>query len=73
MLFKQTGLNTVFEYLEGFPEDWRENPTAFAKFAREHQCPSFAEYAEYPGITGVEVVKALKVKQSLSDMLDQMQ
>jgi hypothetical protein len=31
------------------------------------------EYAEYPNVTGVEVVKALKVKAALSDMLDQMQ
>jgi hypothetical protein len=73
ILFKGLGLNTVFEYLEGFPEDWKENPAAFAKFAREHQANSFAEYAEYPGVTGVEVVKALKVKQSFSNLLDQMQ
>lgn len=73
MLFKQTGIATVFEQLEGFPEDWRENPAAFAKFAREHQCPAFMEYAEYPDVTAVEVVKALKIKQSLSEMLDQMQ
>lgn len=73
MLFKQSGITTVFEQLEGFPPDWRENPAAFAKFAREHQAPSFMEYAEYPDATGVEVVKALKVKQALSDMLDQMQ
>jgi hypothetical protein len=73
MLFKQSGITTVFEQLEGFPEDWRENAAAFAKFARDHQVPSFMEYAEYPGATGVEVVKALKVKQALSDMLDQMQ
>ncbi len=73
MLFKSLGLNTVFEYLEGFPEDWRENPAAFAKYAREHQVPSFAEYAEYPGVTGVEVVKALKVKQGLTEVLDQLQ
>jgi hypothetical protein len=73
MLFKSLGLNTVFEYLEGFPEDWRENPGAFAKYAREHQVPSFAEYAEYPGVTGVEVVKALKVKHGLTDVLDQLQ
>ena len=73
MLFKQSGITTVFEQLEGFPSDWRENPAAFAKFAREHQAPSFMEYAEYPEVTGVEVVKALKVKQALSDMLDQMQ
>jgi hypothetical protein len=73
MLFKQSGVATVFEQLEGFPDDWRENPAAFAKFAREHQAPSFMEYAEYPDATGVEVVKALKVKAALSEMLDQMQ
>lgn len=72
-LFKQSGITTVFEQLEGFPEDWRESPALFAKFAREHQAPSFMEYAEYPGVTGVEIIKALKVKQALSDMLDQMQ
>jgi hypothetical protein len=73
MLFKQSGVATVFEQLEGFPEDWRENPAAFAKFAREHQAQSFMEYSEYPDVTGVEVVKALKVKEALSEMLDQMQ
>jgi hypothetical protein len=73
MLFKQSGITTVFEQLEGFPEDWRENPAAFAKFAREHQAPSFMEYAEYPDVTGVEIIKALKVKDALSEMLDQMQ
>ncbi len=73
MLFNQTGLATIFEQLEGFPEDWRTNPAAFAEYAREHQCPSFMEYAEYPGVTATEVVKALEVKQSFSDMLDQMQ
>jgi hypothetical protein len=72
-LFKQSGIVTVFEQLEGFPSDWRESPAAFAKFAREHQAPSFMEYAEYPDATGVEVVKALKIKHALSDMLDQMQ
>ena len=73
MLFKSIGINTVFEYLEGFPEDWRENPAAFAKFAREHQVTSFAEYAEYPNVTAVEVVKALKVKLGLTAVLDQLQ
>jgi len=72
-LFKQSGVVTVFEQLEGFPTDWRENPASFAKFAREHQAPSFMEYAEYPDTTGVEVVKAIKVKAALSEMLDQMQ
>ena len=73
MLFKQSGITTVFEQLEDFPEDWRENPAAFARFAREHQAPSFMEYAEYPDITGVEVIKALKVKGAFSELLDQMQ
>ena len=73
MLFKKSGITTVFEQLEGFPKDWRENPAAFAKFAREHQANSFMEYAEYPDVTGVEVVKAVRVKNALSEMLDQMQ
>ena len=47
-LFKATGINTVFENLEGFPEDWKTNAPAFIKFVREHQCPSFLEYGEYP-------------------------
>jgi hypothetical protein len=25
-LFGQSGINTVFTNLEGFPEDWKENP-----------------------------------------------
>ena len=47
-LFTQTGIDTVFENLEGFPEDWKTNPPAFVKFVREHHCPSFLEYGEYP-------------------------
>jgi hypothetical protein len=73
MLFKQSGVATIFEQLEDFPENWRENPAAFAEYCRKHQAPSFMEYAEYPGATGSEVVKALKVKSALSDMLDQLQ
>jgi len=72
-LFKQTGVDTVFENLEGFPMDWKTNAPAFVKFVREHQCPSFLEYGEYPFVTADEIKKALKVKASLSSMLDQMQ
>jgi hypothetical protein len=72
-LFKQTGVDTVFENLEGFPTDWKTNAPAFVKFVREHQCPSFLEYGEYPFVTAEEIKKALKVKASLSTMLDQMQ
>jgi hypothetical protein len=72
-LFSQTGITTVFTNLEGFPEDWKENPDAFVKFVREHQCPSFLEYGEYPYVTAHEIKKALRLKASFSDMLDQMQ
>jgi hypothetical protein len=72
-LFKQTGVDTVFENLEGFPMDWKTNAPAFVKFVREHQRPSFLEYGEYPFVTADEIKKALKVKASLSSMLDQMQ
>src|SRR5262245_17388790 len=47
-LFGATGVTTVFEKLEGFPADWRTNAPAFIKYVREHQCPSFLEYGEYP-------------------------
>ena len=47
-LFGATGIKTVFENLEGFPMDWQTNPAAFVKFVRDHQCPSFLEYARIP-------------------------
>lgn len=72
-LFSQTGITTVFTNLEGFPEDWRENPDAFVKFVREHQCPSFLEYGEYPYVTADEIKKALRLKAAFGTMLDQMQ
>ena len=72
-LFKKVGVNTVFENLEGFPEDWKTNVPAFVKFVREHQCPSFLEYGEYPYVTADEIKKALKLKAKFSEMLDLMQ
>jgi hypothetical protein len=72
-IFTSTGLSTTFENLEGFPEDWRTNPSAFVKYVRDHQVPSFLEYAEYPYVSSAEVKKALRVKQALSEVLDQMQ
>jgi hypothetical protein len=72
-LFGATGLRTVFENLEGFPTDWQTNAPAFIKFVRDHQCPSFLEYAEYPYVSADEIKKALKLKASFSTMLDQMQ
>jgi hypothetical protein len=72
-LFSSLGINTVFENLEGFPMDWKTNAPAFVKFVREHQCPSFLEYGEYPFVSADEIKKALKVKAGLAGMLDQMQ
>jgi hypothetical protein len=53
--------------------DWKTNPASFVTFVREHQCPSFLEYGEYPYVSGDEVKKALKLKAAFSTMLDQMQ
>jgi hypothetical protein len=72
-LFTSLGVDTTFENLEGFPMDWKTNAPAFVKFVRDHHCPSFLEYGEYPYVTADEVKKALRVKSALSGMLDQMQ
>ena len=72
-LFTMSGVNTVFENLEGFPMDWKTNPEAFIKFVRDHQCPSFVEYGEYPYVSADDIKKALRIKNALSEMLDQLQ
>ena len=59
--------------LESVPEDLKTKQEAFIKFVREHQCPSFLEYGEYPYVTADEIKKALRLKAAFSDMLDQMQ
>ena len=69
----QYGVTTVFVNLEGFPEDWKTNPPAFIEFVRDHQCPSFLEYGEYPYVGAEEIKKALKLKAAFSEMLDEMQ
>src|SRR6476646_8475738 len=65
--------DTDFDNLEWFPEYWNSNPAAFVKFVREHQCPSFLEYGEYPYVSADEIKKALRLKAAFSTMLDQMQ
>ena len=72
-IFTKYGVDTVFENLEGFPLDWKTNAPAFIKFVREHQCPSFLEYGEYPYVSADEIKKALRLKQAFSEALDQMQ
>jgi hypothetical protein len=73
MLFNQTGVTTVFTNFEGWPEDWRTNVPAVIQFFRDHQCPSFLEYAEYPYVSADDVKRALKLKAAFGGMLDQMQ
>jgi hypothetical protein len=72
-LFAATGIDTVFENLEGFPKDWKTNAPAFVKFVRDHQRPSFLEYGEYPFVSADEIKKALALKDAFGTMLDQMQ
>ena len=72
-LFIKGGINTAFENLEGFPDDWKTNPEAFVRFVREHQCPSFMEYGEYPYVTADEIKKALRIKAAFSEILDRVQ
>jgi hypothetical protein len=72
-LFTKSGLNTAFENLEGFPEDWKTNIPAFTKFVRDHHHPSFMEYGEYPYVTADEIKKALRMKKAFGEVLDQMQ
>src|SRR5689334_154935 len=72
-LFSKYGINTIFENLEGFPEDWKSNPAAFVRFVREHHRPSFLEYGEYPYVSADEIKKALQLKAAFSTMLDLMQ
>lgn len=72
-LFVKTGITTVFVNLEGWPDDWKTNVTAVIQFFRDHQCPSFLEYGEYPYVTADEIKKALRLKTKFSDMLDLMQ
>ena len=72
-LFRKVGIETAFENLEDFPMDWKTNTPAFIKFIRDHQCPSFLEYGEYPYFSSDEIKKALKMKAALTEMLEQMQ
>ena len=45
--------------------DWKTNAPAFIRFVREHQCPSFLEYGEYPYVTADEIKKALQVESRI--------
>ena len=72
-LFGATGHQHGLRKPRRLSEDWKTNAPAFVKFVREHQCPSFLEYGEYPYVSADEIKKALKLKAAFSNMLDQMQ
>ncbi|MFL6845700.1 MAG: hypothetical protein ACJ8ER_12555 [Allosphingosinicella sp.] len=72
-IFAGTGIDTVFENLEGFPSDWKSNPEAFIRFVRDHHRPSFMEYAEYSYVSAKEVCSGLAVMGGLAEVLDNMQ
>ena len=72
-LFGKTGIEAIFEALEGWPADYASNPSSIVKFFRDHQCPSFLEYSEHPYVSCDEIKKALKLKAAFSTALDQMQ
>ena len=73
-LFNQTGINTVFDNLEGLPEDWKTNVPAV------HQVRSRTSVSRASWNTGSiltsradDIKKALRLKKAFSEMLDQMQ
>ena len=73
-LFGATGISTgVRESRRISRRTGRPIPASFVKFVRDHQCPSFLEYGEYPYVSADEIKKALKLKAAFSTMLDQMQ
>ena len=50
-IFGQTGIQSAFEALEGWPADYATNPSSIVKFFREHQWPSLLEYSEHPYVS----------------------
>jgi hypothetical protein len=73
MLFGQTGIQSAFEALEGWPEDYATNPASIVKFFHEHQWPSTLEYSEHPYATCSDIRKGLELRSAFSTMLDKMQ
>ena len=59
-LFSATGVDTVFENLEGFPADWKTNVPAFIG------CPlCLAPASELPGIRRIPVRKCGRDQEGL--------
>ena len=53
--------------------DWKTNATGVRQVRPRTPVPQLLEYGEYPYVTADEIKKALKLKKTFSDMLDQMQ
>ena len=58
----QHGLSKISK---AFRRIGRRMPAAFIKFVRDHQCPSFLEYGEYPYVSADEIKKALQAQGGL--------
>ena len=72
-IFAATGINTVFENLEGFPKDWKTNPAGIHQICPRPSSP------ELPGIRRIPLCERRRDQESaqaqggFSSMLDQMQ
>ena len=60
----------MFTNLEGWPEDWKTNVPAVAKFFHEHQAPSFLEYGEYPYVSATEEEAGVRAFLAGADILE---
>jgi len=71
----QRGLNTVFEKPRGISRRLEDKiRRRSSNLFREHQCPSFLEYGEYPFVSAGENQEGFKAEgRPSSKMLDQMQ
>ncbi len=64
-LFKKAGVDTVFENLEGFPEDWKTNPDAFMKFVRRAPGPELHGVWRVPHVSSDEIKKGAGAESRL--------
>ena len=71
-LFIKYGITTIFRTSKDCLRTGRRTFQP-SQVLRDHQCPSFLEYGEYPYVSADEIKKALKLKAAFSEMLDQMQ
>jgi hypothetical protein len=72
-LFGQSGIQSAFEALEGWPEDYATNPESIVRFFRDHHWPSTLEYSEHPYASCADIRKGLELRSAFSAMLDKMQ